>query len=588
VRVDTANGYGSTGTRIRRFSNIRDNIGVDVEYLDSPTNGASFTVKSAGIYNISYTEVTSSESSGDFGISKNASNLTTNVQSLALSEVLALGATSTSVNNQNVSWQGYLLAGDIIRPHSDATLSGVTTTFTISKVGKPNVTGVNVTPFVNVNTFVNNEFNAYILETSGVYSLSSQNTSWVTGITKNGTGDVTVNFSAGLSTAPSIQASATGRNVTISSVTTSSARIQVLTAAGAASDAPFWLNISKMGVDFRESNDSILTPTESFSTDTASLQYAGSGTYTLSTLSNAPVGTYITFTYAANTNTRTQTTTRPTQTDADMNANGMLIYTRAYNAASTAAQPAVIAVQIGKGLKGKSLDLYKSAAKTTSGEIGFTVSGSSGQSGLYFNTYDEKTGILYVDSGATTTNTITSNTFFYTDTTNQTSGYLVINASKNPALTGVPLLQPRIATISDVKAANTTGGTFTSGAFQTRTLNTLDDPTGIITSLASNQVTLSKGEYYIEASAPARSTLAHQAKLRNITDSTDVIIGSSEQAWNASDHTTRSFVVGKIVISSPKVFELQHRCNTTGTFGFQANLTLPEVYSIMRITKIKD
>jgi hypothetical protein len=51
VRVDTANGYGSTSlNKIRRFSNVRDNIGTDVEYVDSAVNGASFTAKSSGIY----------------------------------------------------------------------------------------------------------------------------------------------------------------------------------------------------------------------------------------------------------------------------------------------------------------------------------------------------------------------------------------------------------------------------------------------------------------------------------------------------------------------------------------------------------
>jgi hypothetical protein len=185
------------------------------------------------------------------------------------------------------------------------------------------------------------------------------------------------------------------------------------------------------------SNSNILTAPETFSTDTAPLTYAGSGSYTLSTLANAPVGTYITFTYAINTNTRTQTTTAPTQTTSDMNTNGILLYSRPYNAASTAAQPTAIAIQIGKGLKGVSLNLYKSTGKTTSGTIdSLELSTGTIAYGLDYKDYNESTGILILDAGVNST-AVTNKTFRYSDVTTQTSGYLVINASKNPALTGL-------------------------------------------------------------------------------------------------------------------------------------------------------
>jgi uncharacterized membrane protein len=183
----------------------------------------------------------------------------------------------------------------------------------------------------------------------------------------------------------------------------------------------------------------ILTAPDTFSTDTAPLVYANAATYTLATLNTAPVGTYITYTYAINTNNRTQTTgvNRPTQTDADMNTNGMLIYTRAYNSASTAASPASFAIQIGKGLKGKSLDLYKSSGKVTAGSIDLCVQSSTTLTGLYYKDYNEVTGILVVDAGVSSPSTVTSRLFEFTDISSQASGYLVVNASKNPALTGL-------------------------------------------------------------------------------------------------------------------------------------------------------
>jgi hypothetical protein len=627
VRVDTANGYGSTATKIRRFSNVRENIGADIEYVDSATNGASFTVKSAGIYNISYTEVTSSESSGDFGISKNASNLTTNVQSLALSEVLALGATSTSVNNQNVSWQGYLLAGDIIRPHSDATLSGVTTTFTMSKVGKPNVTGVDVTPFVNVPQpeieAITHAANASTLldaaseyrfalgnlstTNKGIIRIEDDSTNTRTKFVANKRCTINLSCSASFSVVgwsliiykngSLFQVGSTVSTANFTSIVSSSFTLETgeffsIGGTNIATIDPLRLQITAEAL-----SDQILTAPETFSTDTASLKYVVGTTdfaTTVANLANASIGSYSTFLYpSGGSNSRQITSTRPTQTDADMNTNGIQLFTRAYNAASTAAQPAAIAIQIGKGLKGKSIDLYKSAGKVTAGAIDYSSLSSTAERGFTYKDYNELTGILFLDVGQSQLSSAgTSRDLVFIDQTAQSSGYLVINASKSPALTGVPLLQPRIATLSDVKASGTSGGTATSGSYQTRTLNTLSDPMGIVTSLASNQFTLPAGEYYIEGEASASFVNTHRAKLRNITDSADTLIGTSEFSSAASVYaSTPSRVKGNVVISSSKVFEIQHRVETTRAvngFGLASGFVGDsELYTIIKITKVK-
>ncbi len=307
------------------------------------------------------------------------------------------------------------------------------------------------------------------------------------------------------------------------------------------------------GIRFRTNTSYIITPTESFSTDTAILSYKSSSEFTLTTLANAPIGSYITFTYAANTNTRTQTTVRPTQTDADMNVNGVQLFARAYTATSTAAQPAVVAIQIGKGLKGVSLNLYKSVGKVTAGSLDVWFQ-STFEFGARYKEYNEVTGVLLVDAGHRTS-TGTTCAFEFNDNTNQNNGYLVINASKSPVLCGVPALIPRIATLSDVKASGTAGGTATAGSYQTRTLNTIDDPTGIVTSLSSNQWVLSKGEYYIEASAPAGACGNHKARLFNVTDSSVALLGSTKYSDNASFYAdNNSTISGKIVITSNKTF----------------------------------
>lgn len=144
----------------------------------------------------------------------------------------------------------------------------------------------------------------------------------------------------------------------------------------------------------------------------------------------------------------------------------------------------------------------------------------------------------------------------------------------------------------DEKAANTAGGEFQQGAWQTRDLNTtrFSRQTTSWSSLSSNQITLQAGDYYIEASAPAFGVNRHKAKLQNITDATTTISGtSSYAASNTNSSQSHSFVTGQISISAAKTFELQHRCQVTKTnngFGVESDFGEVEVYSEIRITKL--
>ena len=154
---------------------------------------------------------------------------------------------------------------------------------------------------------------------------------------------------------------------------------------------------------------------------------------------------------------------------------------------------------------------------------------------------------------------------------------------------------PAVCHIKDLKSDGTTGGTFTSGSFQTRDLNDLSGSTSFV-SLSSNQFTLTPGKYTIEASAPAHQVRYHQTKIRNITDSSDAIIGSSEWAeevdgvGDAVNGYTRSLLDGEVIITSSKTFELQHRgdrTQITNGFGIAASFGVGEVYAQVKITKLR-
>jgi len=143
--------------------------------------------------------------------------------------------------------------------------------------------------------------------------------------------------------------------------------------------------------------------------------------------------------------------------------------------------------------------------------------------------------------------------------------------------------------VRDEKASGTAGGTFTSGAWQTRDLNTVLTNEISGASLSSNQITLPAGTYHIEARAPAYIVDTHKAKLRNVTDGSDEIIGSSTSDTNSASHGNDSIVTGRFTIAAEKTFELQHRCTTprnTDGFGCASSFGVVEVFAEVRIWKI--
>jgi hypothetical protein len=142
----------------------------------------------------------------------------------------------------------------------------------------------------------------------------------------------------------------------------------------------------------------------------------------------------------------------------------------------------------------------------------------------------------------------------------------------------------------DQKTQNTDGGTFTSGAWQTRTLNTESAVDSIGASLSSNQITLPAGTYLATWSAPAYYVNRHQSRLYNVTDSTVAGIGSSAfaVAGYAAPDSTSSLGTAVFTIDSPKSFRIEHRCQTTEAtqgFGVGSNFGT-EVYTQITFLKL--
>lgn len=180
-----------------------------------------------------------------------------------------------------------------------------------------------------------------------------------------------------------------------------------------------------------------------------------------------------------------------------------------------------------------------------------------------------------------------------------TSGQVITSNGTGSAPTWqTPWLFASYAVICDLKASTVDGGTFTSGDWRTRDLNTtIFDPDSIAT-VASNQFTLGVGTYTIEFSAPAFDVGKNQARLYDITAGATVASdtgiagnGISQAMSINTSYPTQTCAVGtaRVTVSSgTRTYEVQHKClSTKGTTGFgnASDMGEDEIYTVVKIYK---
>jgi len=141
--------------------------------------------------------------------------------------------------------------------------------------------------------------------------------------------------------------------------------------------------------------------------------------------------------------------------------------------------------------------------------------------------------------------------------------------------------------IKETQPIGTNGGTFTSGAWRTRTLNTVENDAHGFISLAGNQILLPASNWRVNARAPAANCANHQCRLQNVSAGTTVAMGSSSYA-NPAGVQTDSVVTACFSSNGSDLYELQHQCQlTVATNGFGgANSFGTEVYSTLLIERL--
>ena len=123
VRLNTANGYGSTNTKIRRFTTTVNSSGVDITYADSATLGGTFTINTNGVYSACYNDQFTGGPE-HLGFSRNSTQLTTGITGIAVADILTVAMTSTASQPSAAAATFYANSGDVIRAHTSGVGSG--------------------------------------------------------------------------------------------------------------------------------------------------------------------------------------------------------------------------------------------------------------------------------------------------------------------------------------------------------------------------------------------------------------------------------------------------------------------------------
>lgn len=121
--------------------------------------------------------------------------------------------------------------------------------------------------------------------------------------------------------------------------------------------------------------------------------------------------------------------------------------------------------------------------------------------------------------------------------------------------------RPRLH-VRDEKSSGTAGTTYSAGAYQQHTLNTVVHNSVAGASLASNQVTLPAGDWQVNASVIVVNAVQRIA-IYSVTDSSYLVLGLNNGTAGAVGGPG-AYLVGTFTLAGPAVIELHWRGSNTG------------------------
>ena len=177
-------------------------------------------------------------------------------------------------------------------------------------------------------------------------------------------------------------------------------------------------------------------------------------------------------------------------------------------------------------------------------------------------------------------------------TTGSSGAATLVGSTLNiPQYTGGLSVTSNYLFVRDEKTSGTVGGSCASGNV-TRVLNTVKSNTISGASLASNQVTLPAGTYYVKARAPTAFTKQNRLRLYNTTTTTYLSEGSNQFSTDSGVFAqSDSTLTDTIVLAGTSVLELRHyfsisQANTSALGAAVSVVGAVEVYSELEIWKV--
>ena len=176
---------------------------------------------------------------------------------------------------------------------------------------------------------------------------------------------------------------------------------------------------------------------------------------------------------------------------------------------------------------------------------------------------------------------------FFTGVTTATT-FTGAHSGSGANLTGITApIFGNYAVLMDVKSEGNDGGTFTSGQWQVRDLNTeYYDPDGIVT-LSSNIFVLQAGYYFIRFSATAHRVGTHKCVLFRESGTQTIFAHGSSERLVTDGGSNRSEGIWRGQISGTVNLQIRHRCSSTrDNDGLgKASTAGDEIYTIVEIFK---
>ena len=210
--------------------------------------------------------------------------------------------------------------------------------------------------------------------------------------------------------------------------------------------------------------DDIISQSDIVSSDNITFQFKGTAI-----TANDPIGTYNTYNYTTNSSsTNVICATPPTAGNLPTNTDGVLLTGEPENnrTIATCNNPSRYSIKVGVGLKGFRQFAYAGTNRTTPLEDTFDVVSTSTTRGIQ-SQYDEKTGLLWLDTGAVLVTAASTRNFM--DITNPanfvTSAYTHFSLSKNPvvnAIDAVPVVDFSFENVFSARIANNGTASITS------------------------------------------------------------------------------------------------------------------------------